>query len=270
MLKKILLLSLILSGYVLASDNDMDGVDDAQDQCMNTPFSDLLNAKGCTIRSLQSDVNYDIIVGSGYSQINYASQEKADTATQTIQADYFNGNIWAQIAGSYFQSSSPSFTQSGLGDTLIALYYKSPFENGLTVQTGVGVLLPTYDSGYHNEAIDYQGSISLQYDITGDTNLFAGYSYTMVNDTNVPNTVQYQNTQSFYAGAGYAFNNKTRISASYAQSQSMYANTETIKTASTGLFYQLSTHWFTMLDYRYGLSDSASDHDGSLRLGYYF
>jgi predicted porin len=269
-MKKILLLPLLLSGCLFAIDSDMDGVDDAQDQCRNTPFSDLVNASGCTIRSLQSSDHYDIIVGAGYSQINYASQEKADTTTQTLQADYFNGNIWVQLAGSYFQSSSPSFTQSGLGDTLIALYYKSPFDNGFTVQTGVGILLPTYNSGYHNEAIDYQGSINAQYDLSDNTNLFAGYSYTLVNDTNIPNTVQYQNTQSFYAGAGYAFNDATRLSASYAQAQSMYIGTSTIKTASASLFYQLNTHWFTMLDYRYGLSDSASDHDGSVRLGYYF
>lgn len=269
-MKKILLLPLLLSGYLFAIDSDMDGVDDTQDQCRNTPFSDLVNSSGCTIRSLQSNNNYDIILGAGYSQINYASQEKADTTTQTIQADYFNGSIWAQLAGSYFQSSSPSFKQSGLGDTLIALYYKSTFENGLTVQTGVGILLPTYNSGYHNEAIDYQGSISFQYDLNDQYNLFGGYSYTMVNDTDIPNTLQYQNTYSFYAGGGYVISEKTRISASYAQTQNIYVGTQTVNTASLGLFYQLNTHWFTMFDYRYGLSDTASDHDGSIRLGYYF
>lgn len=268
-MKRILLLSLLLSGYVLAADSDIDGIDDAQDQCMNTPFSDLVNARGCTIRSLQSNVNYDIILGVGYSQTNYASQEKANTTTQTLQADYYNGNIWAQLAGSYFNSSSPSFKQSGFGDTLIALYYKLPFDS-LTVQTGVGVLLPTYNSDYDNEAVDYQGSINIQYDLNDQYNLFGGYSYTIVNDTDIPNTVQYQNTHSFYAGAGYAINDKTRISVSYAESQSMYVDTQTVETASAGLFYQLSNHWFTMFDYRYGLSDSASDHDGSIRIGYSF
>ncbi|MDP3300763.1 MAG: DUF3187 domain-containing protein [Sulfuricurvum sp.] len=269
-MNKILLLPLLLSGCLFAIDSDMDGVDDVQDQCMNTPFSDLVNAKGCTIRSLQSDSNYDIILGAGYSQINYASQEKTDTFTQTMQADYYNDNILVQVAGSYFQSSSPSFKQSGLGDTLIALYYKSQFGNNLTVQTGVGILLPTYNSGYHNEAIDYQGSISFQYDFNDHYNLFGGYNYAMVNDTDIPNTVQYQNTQSFYAGAGYAISDGTRISASYAQVQSMYVGTQTVNTASIGLFYQLDTHWFSMLDYRYGLSDTASDHDGSVRIGYSF
>ncbi|HQS66700.1 MAG TPA: DUF3187 domain-containing protein [Sulfuricurvum sp.] len=269
-MKKILIVSLLLSAYVLAVDSDMDGVDDAQDQCRDTPFSDLVNADGCSIRSLHSSVNYDIIIGAGYSQINYASQEKSDTTIQTFQADYYHGNLMAQLSGSYFQSSSPGFTQSGLGDTLAALYYKSQLNNGLIIQTGIGALLATYDSGYHNEATDYQGSIGLQYDLTDNTNLFCGYSYTIVNDTDVPNTEHYQNTHSFYAGAGYSFNEKIRLSASYAQSQSMYVGTQTIKTASTGMFYQLNPHWFTMIDYRYGLSDSASDHDGSVRLGYYF
>jgi hypothetical protein len=269
-MKKILLLLCLLSGYLFAIDSDIDGVDDTQDQCRNTPFSDLVDAHGCTIRSLQSDGNYDIVLGTGYSKINYASQEKANTTTQTLQADYYNGNIWAQVAGSYFNSSSSGFNQHGLGDTLIALYYQLPSDNALTVQTGIGILLPTYNSGYHNEAVDYQGSINFQYDLTDKTNFFGGYSYTMVNDTNVLNTVQYQNTHSFYAGAGYAFNDKIRFSTSYAQSQSMYVGTQTIRTASISLFYQLNTHWFTMLDYRYGLSDSASNHDGSVRLGYYF
>jgi hypothetical protein len=269
-MKKILLLSLLLSGYLLAADSDLDGVDDDQDQCMNTPFSDLVNARGCTIRSLQSDLNYDIILGAGYSQINYASQEKANTTTQTIQADYYNGNIWAQVTGSYFNSSSPSFKQSGLGDTLIAIYYKSLFENGITIQTGVGVLLPTYNSGYYNEAVDYQGSINVHYDLNDRYNLFGGYSYTLVGDKDVPSTLLYQNTQAFYAGAGYTLSDKATISSTYAQSQSMYVGTQTIKTASASLFYQLSTHWFTMLDYRYGLSDSASDQDGSVRIGYSF
>ena len=268
-MKRALFLSLLLNGYLLAADSDLDGVEDTLDQCMNTPFSDLVNARGCTIRSLQSNVNYDIILGAGYSHINYASQEKANTITQTLQADYYHGNLWAQLAVSSFHSSSPSFKQNGLGDTLIALYLKSPFENGVTVQTGVGVLLPTYNSGYYNEAVDYQGSISLQYDLNNHYNLFGGYSYTIVNDTDIP-AVQYQNTQSFYAGVGYSFNEKIRISTSYTQSQSMYVETESIKTASIGLFYQLSSHWFTLLDYRYGLSDSASNHDGSVKIGYYF
>lgn len=259
-----------MSICLLAIDSDMDGVDDIQDHCQNTPFSDLVDTNGCTIHSLANDAHYDIILGTGYSQINYASQEKADTTTQTFQADYYNGNLMAQISGSYFQSSSPGFTESGLGDTLAALYVKSTFQNDITVQTGVGILLPTYNSGYHNEAIDYQGSIGLQYDLNERSDLFGGYSYTVINDTDIPTMVQYQNTHSFYLGAGYSLNDKTRLSTSYGQSKSMYVGTEIIKTASASLFYQLTSHWFTMLDYRYGLSDSASQHDGSVRLGYYF
>ncbi len=272
MIKKILLLSLVLCGHVLAADSDLDGVDDAYDKCPNTPFSDQVNAQGCSMQSTQTTAanHYDIIIGTGYLDTNYASQEKSSTTIQTLQADYYRGNFLAQLSSSYFNSSSSSFTDSGLGDTLLALYMKSTPNNGLTFQSGFGVLLPTYNSGYHNESADYQGSLSFQYAPNDTINIFGGYSYTIVTDKDVPNTVTYQNTQAFYAGAGYNLSNKTTISSSYAQTQSMYVGTETIKTLSANLYYQLSTHWFTMIDYRYGLSDSASKNDLSARIGYFW
>jgi hypothetical protein len=272
LMHKILFLLLFLfSAYLEATDSDLDGVDDTYDKCPNTPFSDLVDANGCSIQSVQAATDhYDIILGTGYSDINYASQEKANTTTQTLQADYYSGNILAQVSGSYFKSSSPSSTESGLGDTLLALYVKSTPDNGLTLQSGFGLLLPTYKSGYHNESTDYQASLSFQYTANDSVNIFGGYSYTIVTDKDVPNTVLYQNTQAFYAGAGYNLSDKTTISSSYAQSQSMYVGTVAIKTISANLYYQLNSHWFTMVDYRYGLSDSASKNDGSIRIGYYF
>lgn len=269
-MKKIVLLSLLLSGCLLAIDSDLDGVDDAQDRCPNTPFADLVDQSGCSVQSIPAGSHYDIILGGDYSQTNYANQEKSNTMTKTLQADYYNGNIWAQIVGSYFNSTSSNYTKSGFNDTLVALYAKSPSYDGLILQVGGGVLLPTYKSGYGNEAADFLGSISFLYDVNDALNFFGGYSYTLVKDKDVPNVALYQNTQAFYAGAGYSLSNKALLTTSYAQSQSIYVGTVPIKTVSAELFYQWNTHWFSMLDYRYGLSDSASKHDASLRLGYYF
>lgn len=269
-MKKILLFTLLLSGCLLAMDSDIDGVDDAQDRCPNTPFTDLVDKFGCSTQSILTDSHYDIIMGGGYSQMNYATQERSDTMTETFQADYYNGNIWAQIVGSYFHSSSSGYNQSGLNDTLIALYAKSPSYSGLILQVGAGVLLPTYRSSYGNEASDFLGSISFRYNINERLNFFGGYSYTLVNDKNVPNVAFYQNTQAFYAGAGYALSDKVLVTTSYSESQSIYVGIVPIQTVSAGLFYQWSLHWFSMLDYRYGLSDSTSKYDTSLRVGYYF
>jgi hypothetical protein len=159
MIKRVFFCTLLLNQSLLAVDSDIDGVDDAFDKCPNTPLTDLVDTDGCTIRSLQPDIHYDILTGIGYSQMNYASQEKADTTTETLQADYYNGNLWAQLSSSYSQSSSSTYSQSGFNDALAAVYFKFPFTD-LILQSEAGILIPTYRSGYNNEATDYLGSIS--------------------------------------------------------------------------------------------------------------
>ena len=49
LLLTILLSVFFLYGYV---DSDLDGVDDSVDKCPNTPFSDLVNEHGCSVKSL--------------------------------------------------------------------------------------------------------------------------------------------------------------------------------------------------------------------------
>jgi len=55
-MKKFLLLSLIFSLSIYASsgfkDKDMDGVADIRDKCLSTPFFDLVDSKGCTVKTL--------------------------------------------------------------------------------------------------------------------------------------------------------------------------------------------------------------------------
>jgi hypothetical protein len=101
-------------------------------------------------------------------------------------------------------------------------------------------------------------------------NLSGGYSYTFINDKDVEHVAQYQNIHAFYAGVGYTFNDKVLVNSSYSQSDSMFVDTKTIKNISFGLLYKLNANWFTLWDYRYGLSDSTSKQEYSLRLGYYY
>jgi len=55
-MKKVVLLSLIFSLVSYASsepkDRDMDGVADIRDKCPSTPFFDLVNSRGCTVKTL--------------------------------------------------------------------------------------------------------------------------------------------------------------------------------------------------------------------------
>jgi hypothetical protein len=265
------LFGLLLSVTSLWSyiDSDIDGVEDADDRCPQTPLSDLVDRDGCAIQSTGKRLQYDIIVGGGYSQINYASQESADTMTSLLQADVYAGKWWLQGSTSYYRSSIGNTTESGWEDTQITLYYQFTPNEKLTLYSGLGIVLPTYRSGYANEAADYAVSVDFRYALTTNTTLFGSYSHTWVNDSDTPE-MAYQNTQAFRLGGGYILSPKSSFTLSYNQTDSIYATTESIRGIGLGYFYEMDPHWFMTGDYGYGLSDSASDHTLSARVGYCF
>jgi len=253
-----------------ANDTDFDGVDDAIDKCPNTPFSDLSDARGCTTRTLYTQTSYDIIMGLNFSTMNANTLEDTKTTSTTVQADIYHGNLSAQILTSYFKAKDASYNDSGWNDTQLSLFYTAKPIKALIVQAGVGVILPTYSTGYNNEAIDYRGSVALHYNLNTQVNLFGGYNYTLINDTNIPNVASYQNTNAFYGGIGYMSPKNGSINLSYAHAQSIYTGVDAIETLGVGTFIPINTQWFVLGDYKYGLSNTASDHEVALRVGYAF
>jgi len=125
--------------------------------------------------------------------------------------------------------------------------------------------------------MDYTANVNLSYSL-GKVNLFGGYSYTMINDDDVTvvaadgntTSVIYQNTQAYSAGVGVYATQKLYMSLAYNASDSIYENIDEITTASAYAYYSIDSHWFSTLSYAYGISDSASDHYASIRLGYFF
>jgi hypothetical protein len=266
-MQKIFMLLGTLSLSLLAySDLDMDGVDDLVDQCPNTPLTELVDIKGCTVKSLESPHHYDIIMGASYSQIDYNNQSNTDTLTGTLQVDYYYKDFSLQASTSYYSTDSQD---NGLNDSFIGAYYQFMPLESLRLRVGAGVVLPTYDSGLNNNNTDYSASASLSYTLK-EINLFGSYSYTLINDDDVENVAYYQNISAYSAGIGFYPTNRLYASIAYNGSDSIYQNVETIETASAYLFYTIDRHWFATLNYAYGLSDSASDHYGAFRLGYYF
>jgi len=277
-MRYILLFLLTLPLTLLAySDYDMDGVDDKADQCPNTPFSDLVDIKGCTIKQLSSPHHFDVILGGSYSQVDYNTNEKTDTFSSSLQADYYYKNFSLQAVVSYFDSESASYSNTGLNDTFVAGYYQFKPLDALSVRVGAGAIIPTYDSGLNNNNLDYVGIASVSYAFSS-MNVFGGYRYTLVNDddysytdvNNNPVTIGYQNTNAYNVGLGFYPTQKLYLSGSYNASDSIYKSVEMIESASVYAFYNINVHWFSTFSYAYGLSDSASDHYASLRLGYYF
>lgn len=258
-------LTLALSANLLAyTDSDLDGVEDALDQCPETLLNELVNAQGCTIKSLEH--HYDIIVGAGYSQLNYISNQKEDTFTTTLQADYYTKNVSAQIIASHYISSN----DSGMNDTLVAGYYQFPLDNQLSLKIGGGILLPTYETGYNNESSDYMGSLAVTYLADPKIALIGGYSYTFVKDADVAGALAYQNSEAYYVGVNYLVDTKLSVGSIYQNSDSIYRDVEPIEKISAYAMIRFDAHWFGNANYTYGLSDSASDHALDLRIGYSF
>ncbi len=266
---------LILSVVTLFaySDSDLDGVDDALDKCPNTPITDLVDANGCSIKSVIIKERFDIIFGLSYSEINYRLNEKTDTYTTSLQADYYRDNLSFQFSGSYYSSSDTAgYDKNGMNDTTIAAYYRWKPLSSLTVSTGFGIIFPTYESDLGNNKTDYSISINPSYRID-DINLFGGYSYTFIGDKDVvsgASSIQYQNRSAYTLGIGYYFMPKLYASLSFYDSDSIFKGVEDIKNISLYAFYTLDEHWFMTFSYANGLSDSTSDNYLSARVGYAF
>ncbi len=283
--KLFLALSLLTLSLFAYSDYDMDGVEDSIDRCPNTSFTELVDMHGCTIKNLEGDHHFDIIGGVSFSQfnentLNALNPEESTTINTTLQVDYYYKNLSIQASTSYFNAQSQSYSNSGQNDSFLGATYQLNPTGSLFVRLGGGLILPTYDTGYGNNNLDYTASANVSY-LLNNITLFGGYSYTLVNDDDIsyidttvtPNetvNISYQNTNAFNAGVGFYPTGRLYTSLSYNSSDSIYRNNEAIENVSAYLFYTMNKHWFTTVTYAYGLSDSASDNYLAIRLGYYF
>jgi hypothetical protein len=265
------LVSLILvsTSSLAYEDFDMDGVDDMVDKCPNTSFSDLVDIRGCAIKSLDSPLHYDVIVGMSYADADYQTLTKADTFATSIQADYYYRDFSFQASTSYFTTNSNDYSDRGFYDSFLGATYKWNLTDALFTSIGVGVILPTYSDSLNNNNTDYRISANVSYSMK-NINIFGAYTYTLINDDDIIGMATYQNTRALGGGVGYYVDNSLYVSASYNVSNSVYSEVGDIKTASIYANYTIDEHWFGMLSYARGLSDSASKNYLSLRLGYYF
>ena len=273
------------------NDADLDGVADKQDQCPNTSLTELVDISGCTIKNLENPHHFDIIIGASYSQIS-PIEERTDTYTTSIQADYYYKGFSLQASSAYYDSESSFVSTNGMTDSFLGVYYQFKPLSALSLRLGGGAILPTYKSDFNNNNTDYTLSASLSY-IFKNFNFFGSYSYTLINDTDFnydefytdgsvagSTSVYYQNINAYNIGLGYYPTNSLYTSVAYNSSDSIYnkfvstsvgtSTQDPLNTISAYLFYTINKNWFTTASYAYGLTDTASDHYINVRLGYYF
>lgn len=257
----LLLLPLLLFAY---SDSDMDGVEDSYDNCPGTLFSELVDAQGCTIRSLESPHHFNLIGGLSYGQRDQYTLQESDSLSSSLQLDYYYKRFSVQLVLSTYSFEE----ESGLNDTTLGLFYGFSLLNNLNLRLGAAVILPTYETGLNNEATDYTGSAELIYSFDDNT-LFTGISHTLVKDKDVE-TIAYKDSNAFSFGYGHYFSSKFYASGAYYYSDGIYVDVESIQNTSAYMYYAIDNNLFTTFTYSYGLTDTANEHFVELRLGYYY
>jgi len=266
--------STLLFSYI---DSDFDGVPDADDRCPNTPFTELVDINGCSVKSLVPLHHFDMIVGVSYSDSDYQTLNRTDTLSSTLQVDYYYKNFSFEASTSYFSTHGDDYSDTGFNDSFLGASYQLSLTDSLLLRAGVGVSLPNYETSLNNNKTDYLGSLNLSYS-ANKINIFAGLSYTLINDTdtvivyedNTTQDVNYQDTIALSAGLGYYVSDKVYVSSAYNFSNSIYKDVEDLKSLSFYGYYEISKKYFSTLSYAYGISDSASKNYLSIRFGYLF
>ncbi|MBN2816285.1 MAG: hypothetical protein JXQ67_06340 [Campylobacterales bacterium] len=262
-------ISLLLGSSLKAyTDTDWDGVEDAFDECPQTPFSELVNAKGCTIQNVGPMWSGDVIVGVSSSDTNSIAVEKTNTTTLSLQADLYYKQWWIQGVISHYNFNGTTST-SGMEDSVINLFYNIPLSEKITFIPGVGVVLPTYKTGYGNEAMDYTFMAELQASLSSNLYGYMGYGYVVVNDSDIVDA-SYQNANAYHVGMGYMISSHTNASLQYHVNDSIYVNDPKSESISVGIAHKFSYNWFATVEYSKYINDSLGSYYTALRVGYSF
>lgn len=262
----LLLIATFAFGY---DDSDLDGVEDIFDRCPQTPFSELVDLNGCSIKNIDEKISFEIISGVGYSQVNYSSQQRSDTFTLSFESDVYMGDWSMELYTSKYYSKIENEIKSGFDDTALNVFYRYALNEKLLLNIGAGLILPTYESGYNNEKTDYAIYGGFEYFFDTSTYLFGNLSYTWIKDLDTA-LIKYQNISSFFVGMGYMLDFKNSLSLSYGYYKTIYRDMQGVRVLGVGYSYMIDSHWFICADYDYRSGEWSNDHSMTLRVGYGF
>lgn len=276
-MKRLLLFALLMPLFLFAyQDSDLDGVEDKDDLCPNTSLIEIVDNSGCTIERLvvpdrNSSSSYDVVIGIGESK-NSTHQQTTKTLTETLQVDYFYKNFSLQLSTSHFKLESNTYDKSGMGDSYLGGSYRIELAKKLKLNFGGRLNIPTYESQFDNNNLDYTLFSSLNYRVD-NFSFVSGVGYTFVNDDDINTTtykLYYQNSLNYHIGVGYYFLPRLYGNISYLNSQSIYRGSDDLSSLSLYGYYAIDAHWFSSFSYTKGISDEATDRSLLIRVGYYF
>lgn len=244
--------SLLFAGDFI--DSDLDGVPDNIDKCPNTPFSALVDKDGCPIKYLnipQTIIQYDF-----YTETSLLDNNGDTTLSQLLYMSIYKKGYYFSISTSLNDLEN----KRDFSDVTVKLKKYIDLSSKLYTSLGIGLKIPTKD--YGTNKIDIPLYISLNYSIKNST-LFAGGSYTFVNDTS--NRYSYNNEKSGYIGMSYDYNNIS-LSSTYMLLRDKFNDIS--RSLGFGVFYfPKKSSLYYSLSYIKGLNSNAIDAIYSFGIG---
>jgi len=253
---------LVLATSLFAfNDQDIDGVDDAHDLCINTPFDVIVDENGCPYKKgIKGKFLFQI--GEDIS-FNTASNR---TNTLNIFLNY-NYKQWDfSISSSNFNATNINTVVDTEDDLYLTVGYLSQYGK-LNTKISVGTKFAFMDNDSIDRDNDYFISANLDYFISPKQNIFLYHSYTLSGNSD---TTKYENFHSLSLGTGYAVTNKWYSAISYNYAQSPYPHAKDYKALSWFNYYLLPNDFYISSNYARTLNNSSYDHMLSLNIGVKF
>jgi len=251
--------SFLLAQANTFQDTDLDGVDDRQDWCPNTPFDVLVDEHGCDeTRPFPGKITFQIGIERDFDE-NYGNRTLINA-----YADYTYGK-W-DISLSTVNGTPSSTTHPGEEDDLfVTLGYRMERETwSLRVFGGTTFVFDDNDT-YERDNDIYIGFDAAYVSAQGVTATFY-YNYTFTGSA----TYNPSNYSIFSLGAGYYFTPRLYTACYYNYTGTMFETQDASHTLSIYLNYKTGTHTYVSASYTYGLNDAAYDHTLLLSVGVFY
>jgi len=258
---KIITLLILCGTSLLAIDQDIDGVDDSIDRCLNTSFDDLVDEHGCPYGHDSSRSRTTLEVGSEFAY----DQEDTLTNSWNFYAAY-QYEQWSLSFSNRSYSIDNSFYDSLdlAGDYYLMAGYTQTHES-LILQYALGVKFPNGNSDISTGERDYFAFLTLAYPMAEQWLLKGSYGYTVTGDSS---TQEYNDYSTLSLGAHYQISDKWQMSGGYRYSGSSYD--EDYHSLVLKGCYKLSDKLYMRVGYERGLNDAAYENSFSMALGVSF
>ncbi len=270
---KFFLLALLFQTLAYAySDSDFDGVSDKRDACPNTPFSDLVDARGCSVSKVplaKEVAHLSLIIGTSYS--SYATiNNKTKTLSQSLELDYEIKKIKLQLALAHYNTTNTpysAYNDSSFGDTRVAISYNlSAFVSHISLYIQGGLSIPNYKGVMKNNNLDIFSSLSANYFI-GNVSLFGQSTYTIIGDSDTE-TLSYQNKLSLNLGVGYTFTPSLYSALSWFWTQSSIKSAKNSQSLSWFTYLNINPKFYSTLSIAKDLDKDIQSSSYGIHLGY--